>query len=426
MEAQAAIERLAALLEIAIAQSGLDGASPRMQFTVNQAKVQARIAALPYPLTEEQQTAIQEILADLQKGKAMRRILSGDVGTGKTFVYAVVAAAIADHGGRVAILAPTLPLANQVVGEIRKPWPDLKVAVVAGDAEEGALDASILVGTTALLHRDIGQIDLAVVDEQQKFGREQREQLVGEGVHLLEASGTCIPRSMALIRYGAWGVSRLTKTHTVKNIRSRIWNPEERGGLMEAVRVGLKKGLQTLVVYPVKAGETPRGAEHAYQMWEGHFPGQVRLAHANVGDDEKQKAIDDMKSGAASILVATTVAEVGLDIPNLRHVIVVEPHRLGLTQLHQIRGRAARNGGNGYFSMYLREPIPDKSMVRLQALLETTDGFAIAQRDLEIRGHGSMRANADRQSGHGDAMFGRPISLGALDRAAEVIGQWLG
>jgi ATP-dependent DNA helicase RecG len=167
VEAQAAIERLAALLEIAIAQSGLDSAAPRMKLTVDQVKVQARIDALPYPLTDEQQFAIQEILADLQKGKAMRRILSGDVGTGKTFVYAVVAAAIADHGGRVAILAPTLPLANQVAGEVRKPWPDLKVAVVAGDAEQGALDASILVGTTALLHRDIGQIDLAVVDEQQ-------------------------------------------------------------------------------------------------------------------------------------------------------------------------------------------------------------------------------------------------------------------
>lgn len=424
--AQAAIEQLAALLEIAVARSGLDRSIPNQIFQFNHARVQERIKALPYALTDEQLTAIQEILADLEKPMPMRRILSGDVGTGKTFVYSTVAAAVADHAGRVAILAPTLPLANQVANEIRKPWPDIKLAVVAGDEASGIEDASILVGTTALLHRKVGPLDMVIVDEQQKFGRDQREQLAGGGVHLLEASGTCIPRSMALIRYGAWAVSKLTKTHTHKVIHNRLWKPHERAELMNFTRKLIEQDVRTLVVYPLKSSDTVRSAETAFLTWDRLFPGKVRLAHAGLSDDEKQAAIDDMKTGKATILVATTVAEVGLDIPNLRHVLVVEPDRLGLTQLHQIRGRAARNGGEGWFSMFLREEAKDKTVERLSVMLETTNGFEIARRDLEIRGHGSLRADAERQSGHGDAMFGRPISMAALDRAAEMIGQWLG
>lgn len=417
--AQDVIERLAAMNAVTAAWSNRPTDAVARAFTFDWDKVGTRVRALPYPLTDEQRRGIFEALQDMQHGTPMRRILSGDVGTGKTFVYAVAAAAIVDHGGRAAVLAPTQPLAAQIAGEIHRHWPDLDVMLVAGDEAPATCNkASLLVGTTALLHRDVGQLHLVVVDEQQKFSRQQREQLASGGTHLLEASGTCIPRSMALIRYGVVRVSKLTKTHTQKTIKSRLWMPEERGRLLESVEATIAKRGQVLVVYPLKEGTDRNSAESAFQMWNKRFPGRTRVVHADVSDAEKVAAIEALKKGDADLLVSTTVVEVGIDIPRLRHVVVVEPERLGLTQLHQIRGRAARTGGTGYFSMYLRRELKEESMQRLQVLLETTDGFRIAERDLELRGYGSLKSDSDRQTGDDELLFGRPVRLEILDQVA--------
>lgn len=422
--AQEIIERLAAMNAITAAWSNKPRTGSARAFRFDWDQVGRRVKALPYQLTEEQRRGIYDTLQDMQSDLPMRRILSGDVGTGKTFVYAVAAAAVADHGGRVAILAPTSPLAAQIMGEFSQNWPDLDVALVGGEEPPRNYQHQILVGTTALLFRDIGDIDFLVVDEQQKFSRQQREQLAEQGTHLLEASGTCIPRSMALIRYGVMQISRLTKAHTEKNIRSRLWTPEERTQLFESVDATIRNGGQVLAVYPLKEGQQRNTAEKAFQMWESRFPGRVRLVHANISDENKAKAIDDLKNDKADILVSTTVVEVGISIPRLRHVVVIEPERLGLTQLHQIRGRVARNGGTGYFSMYLRREVKDKTMERLQVLLETTDGFEIAERDLALRGYGSLRADADRQTGHDELLFGRTVRLEILDEAVETLSKW--
>ncbi len=422
--AQEVIERLAAMNAVTAAWSNRSADGTARAFTFDWDRVAARVRALPCPITDEQRRAIYDTLQDLQRISPTRRILSGDVGTGKTFVYAVAAAAVADHDGRVAVLAPTQPLAAQIAGEFRTHWPDLDVALVGGDETAESYRHKILVGTTALLFRDVGKIDFLVVDEQQKFSRQQREQLAQEGTHLLEASGTCIPRSMALIRYGVVQVSRLTKAHTEKKIRSRLWLPLERARLLESVEATVQKGGQVLVVYPLKEGEGRNSAESAFQMWESRFPGRVRLVHANVSDEEKERAIADLKANRADILVSTTVVEVGISIPRLRHVVVVEPERLGLTQLHQIRGRVARNGGSGYFSMYLRREVKEPTMKRLQVLLDTTDGFEIAERDLELRGYGSLRSDADRQAGHDELLFGRPVRLEILDQVVVELAKW--
>jgi len=419
-KAQQALERIAAMQAVARAASARDQHDQAQVFRIDWAKVRTRVAALPYGLTKEQRAAAYEIQLDLGRAQPMRRVLSGDVGTGKTVVYGLAAAACADHDGHVVILAPTLPLAAQIHAELHQWWPDLDVELVAGDAPARTSTATIRVGTTALLYRESQTPpSLMIVDEQQKFSRDQREKMTAHGCHLLEVSGTCIPRSMALIRYGALDVSRLTQQHAPKNITSRLWARHEQRALMADITASLDAGDQVLVVYPLKEGEGRDSAERAYEMWQNIRPGRVRLVHANLSDEEKKAAVEALKSRQADLLVATTVVEVGISIDGLRHVVVIDPQRLGLTQLHQIRGRAARQGGIGTFSMYPRSVLKPEAQERLQVLLDTCDGFEIAERDLALRGYGSLAANADKQTGSDELLYGRSVRLELLDEAAK-------
>jgi ATP-dependent DNA helicase RecG len=419
--AQRVIERLAAMQAVATAAATQPTEYTATALSIDFATVRSRVDALPIELTREQRQAAYEIQCDLQSAKPMRRILTGDVGTGKTVVYALAVAACVDHGARVAILAPTLPLAEQIHAEITYWWPDLDAQLLAGRAGKGEIESSLVIGTTALLHhKTMNRPDFVVVDEQQRFSRAQREQLAAGGGHLLEASATCIPRSMALVRYGAVAVSKLTKDHTNKKLRTRLWEPDERSRLMEAVQATIDKGGQVLVVYPEKTGGSRTSATDAFEMWRVKFGDRVVLAHAKLTDEDKNAAIEALRESRADILVATTVVEVGISLPALRHVVVVEPQRLGLMQLHQLRGRTARLGGTGFFSMYPREPIKDQARKRLNVLLETTDGFRIAEHDLELRGYGSLRGDSDRQSGSDELLFGRPVRLEDLDQAARM------
>ncbi|WP_353251141.1 helicase-related protein [Salinisphaera sp. T31B1] len=419
-KAQQALERIVAMQAVARAASARDRHNQAQVFDIDWTRVRARVAALPYGLTKEQRQAAYEIQLDLGHAQPMRRMLSGDVGTGKTVVYGLAAAACVDHGGHVVILAPTVPLAAQIHAELRQWWPDIDVELVAGDAPVRSTTASIRIGTTALLHRDSDTPpSLMIVDEQQKFSRDQREKMTAHGCHLLEVSGTCIPRSMALIRYGALDVSRLTQPHAPKNIASRLWARQEQRALMADIKTSLDAGDQVLVVYPLKEGEGRDSAERAYQLWQNIRPGRVRLVHANLSDEEKKAAVDALKTQQADVLVATTVVEVGISIDGLRHVVVIDPQRLGLTQLHQIRGRAARQGGAGTFSMYPRSELKPEAQERLQVLLDTCDGFEIAERDLALRGYGSLAANADKQTGSDELLYGRSVRLELLDEAAK-------
>jgi len=418
--AQQIIEQIAAMHAVAAAASSRPDKQTARAFDIDWPKVRRRVETLPYPLTQEQRQAAFEIQTDLGQARPMRRILSGDVGTGKTVVYGLAAAACADHGGQVVILAPTQPLATQIHAELSSYWSDLDIVLVAGGAAktQRPSSAAIRVGTTAILHRESDSPpDLMIVDEQQKFSRDQRERLTAHGCHLLEVSGTAIPRSIALIRYGALDVSKLTQPHTPKRFHSRLWAQHERGELMAAVEATIANGGQVLAVYPLKEGEGRNAAEHAYQIWERRMPGRVALVHANMSDEDKKAAVDALKNSQADLLVATTVVEVGISIPSLTHVLVVEPQRLGLTQLHQIRGRAARQGGDGYFSMYPQSELKPEAGARLQVLLDTSDGFEIAERDLALRGYGSLAADASTQKGDDELIYGRAVRLEQLDQA---------
>ena len=435
--AQLALQKLAALGTIALASAGKTERICTVR--LNLPDWRERANAIPFPLTDEQEQAVFDSLNDISSAAApMHRIISGDVATGKTAIFALVAAAVVDAGGTVACLLPNESLAGQVFEEITGWWPDLPVQLVTGSSKED-LCGSMVVGTSALLFKDLGDLDLVIVDELQKSSRAQREQLVGPNTHLLEATATCIPRSQALIRYGAVKVSRLTKCHTAKEIHTRIWQRNEWPALYAAVQETLSNGDQVLMVYPLREkGECPtaeeqekrqkklelRSAAEVFEKWEKLYPGKVRLIHGQMNDDEKTAALKDMRAGRASILCATTVVEVGITIPQLRRVVVVHPERHGASTLHQIRGRLCRNGGVGHFDMFLPQPAKAATKDRLQVLVSTTDGFRVAELDMMNRGIGDLSVTSNRQSGADMTfLFGKPVSIPVLDEMIKVVGQ---
>lgn len=399
-----------------------------------------RAAAIPFTLTTDQQSAVAAIVEDLRGTIPMHRLINGDVGTGKTAVFGVAVAACVDGGGRAAVLLPNERLADQVCENIGAWWPDLAPVLVTGSTVhiDGSLqNARLLVGTTAMLHRDVGHFALVVIDEQQKFSREQREALSAGGAHVLESSATCIPRSQALMCYGIVQVSRLSRCHVQKRINTRIWLGSEQRALFADLARTIDDGHKIIVVYPRKhvsgstdseePGHSSSGArvdwraaaEPAFLSWQKHYGDRVVLAHGGLDDERNRDAIEAMRDGRASILIATTVAEVGIDLPGVRRLMVVRPEFLGITQLHQLRGRVARTGGEGWFDMYLQVPVKDSAMARLTALVETQDGFEIADKDLALRGFGDIGPESEQQSGRDETfLFGRPVRQ---DRLEEVL-----
>lgn len=424
--AQRALERLAALGVVKAARQveggGIDASFQPGGWT-------ERASAIPFPLTVEQQAAIQAAIVDIRAVAPMRRILAGDVGTGKTAVYGTICASVVDAGGRAVVLAPTESLAQQVAREFRTWWPDLQLQVVTG-SQGDPITAPLVIGTTALLFREVGTPDLMVVDEQQKFSVSQREQLVGVGTNLLEVTATCIPRSQALLRYGVVKVSRLTKCHTPKTITTRIRQRDEWRSLLDDIMGTVKGGGQVLMVYPLREkgedDEAPavgelKSAEEIFEVWSKRLPGRVCWVHGQMSDDEKGEALGLMREGRCDIMVATTVVEVGIDLPKLRRVVVVHPDRHGLTTLHQIRGRVARKGGEGWCDLFLPYSVKEATLERLRVLESTTDGFKVAEHDMRLRGVGDLSQGATRQSGADELfLFGRSVRVEILD---EVMGR---
>lgn len=447
-KAQSILEKLAALVRLAQAKE-VDLPTRSRTLPVTQDLVNEAVQGLPFSLDEGQRAAVDE-MAEMASGRRpMRHLISGDVGSGKTAVFAAVAAAVIKAGGRVAILSPTAPLARQTLDAIFNWWPETRPLLLTGDSKPSAevlTTSSLVVGTTALLNKDLGVLDLVIVDEQQKYSVGQRTGLMKQGdEHLIEATATCIPRSMALIKYGAWTVSRLKGEHVKKQIITRIRDRKNDAGnvrqeLMADIKKTVQDGQQVLVVYPTRDGSIDgpgmeglseesrqrraqrQNVESASEMFESLFPGRVRSIDGGRTDEEKLSAINALRNGEADILVATSVVEVGIDLPKLYRCTVIHPERMGLTSLHQIRGRVARAGGTGHFDLYLPEPVAEHSQERLQALVDISDGFELTEKDMELRGIGDLSKASARQSGADDELlFGRPISLPALKAAAELM-----
>ena len=312
------------------------------------------------------------------------------------------------------------------LGAVALTYLALQAALITGGAKTDPRAADMLIGTTALLHRDVGEMDLVVVDEQHRFARHQREGLVDSGVNLLEATATCIPRSMALIQCAGMSVTRLTRAHVQKQIRTRFVPATQRRKLFSYLQEKVKAGEQLLVIYPLRATGKGKMAdlmdvETAAERWEKVAPGQVRIASGARDDEQNNDAIQAMREGRVRVLVATTVVEVGVDIPELRNALVVHPERFGLATLHQIRGRIARAGGRGEFLLYTPESIKEKTRNRIRVLEQEQDGFVIAQGDLKIRGFGDLDASSKKQSGASErVLYGRQITPERIEEVLSI------
>lgn len=389
---------------------------------------EARIAQLPFNATTEQRSAVLDCVRDMRKSKAMARVLVGDVGTGKTACFGTVAAATVDAGGRVAILLPNQVLAEQVHREIDAAWSDLSAVLVLGDTRDRALNQRpLLIGTTALLHRDVGEFDLVIVDEEQKFSVEQRNALSQTTAHTLTCSATCIPRTQALAKYGAVGISELRACHVEKTIHTKLWTRDRKRELMGELQQYLTSGDQLLLVYPMKRkGEDLDpllSVDEAAKVWERLYPGRVRVLTGDSSKDDKTDVMADMRSSRADILIATTVVEVGVTLTGLRRGVIVGPERLGLTTIHQLRGRMARAGGTGWCDLYSPLPLNPKQQEKLEAFTACKDGFEVAELDLQLRGFGDLAAGATKQSGADDSfLFGSAITP---DHVAPMEALWI-
>ncbi len=394
---------------------------------------------LPFALTEYQESAISEIDGDLARSVPMQRLLQGDVGSGKTVValYALLRAVEAGHQG--ALMAPTETLAEQHFLTIESICAELGVHVVLLTSATGSKstrtaiasgEARIAVGTHALIQREVDFADLAVavVDEQHRFGVEQRRAL-GErrSPHLLHMTATPIPRTLALTVYGDLAVSEIAKPPANRKPIVTAWVGAERSSeAYERLRVHLDAGRQAYVVCPlIEVSETrlARAAEaEAERLRRAELAGyRIGLLHGKLRPTERREVMQAFKAGEIDVLVATTVIEVGVDVPNATIMIVQEADRFGLAQLHQLRGRVGRGAEQSYCLLVSRpkSELTDTAQARLEALVEMSDGFELAERDLELRGEGQLLGT--RQSGLSDLRFTRlRADRDLLDRAREL------
>jgi RecG-like helicase len=360
---------------------------------------------LPFPLTDEQRAAAAQILCDLASGAPMRRVLSGDVGSGKTGVFAVPIAAMIDAGFRVAVILPSTLLAVQLHEKMLEFVPDARHTLVAGAGAKPDQDANLWVGTVGVQYQSERTFDLCVIDEQQRFSRAQREWQTAEKDHLLEVTATCIPRTQALMDSAVLDVSRLKSCHVAKKLRTRIWEPDTRARLVHHVSEDVQAGFKVMVVYPGKNASDENApmrvaaVNEFRDVWERQFPGRVAVCHGGQTDEENDAAVASVRSGEKAVLLATSIIEVGIDIMGVRRMIVVQPERFGLSTLHQLRGRVAREGGEGWCELVLTGDITERARARLTFLARHTDGFALSEYDLEDRGAGDAVADGHKQSG---------------------------
>jgi ATP-dependent DNA helicase RecG len=376
--------------------------------------------ALPFALTPYQQQAIREIDGDLARTVPMQRLLQGDVGSGKTVVALYALLRAVESGRQGALMAPTETLAEQHFLTIADLCLELGVSCAlltssSGKRErEAALGADVVVGTHALIQEGVELRDLAVavVDEQHRFGVEQRSALVaGRAPHVLHMTATPIPRTLALTVYGDLAVSEIAKPPASRKPVLTSWITEDRASeaYTRLARL-LREGRQAYVVCPlIEASETSlaRAAEEEAERLRRAELREFRVGclHGRLKAAERRDLMARFKARELDVLVATTVIEVGVDVANATVMIVQEADRFGLAQLHQLRGRVGRGAEQSYCLLVSRakEELTESAQARLHALCETNDGFELAEVDLELRGGGALLGT--RQSGLSDLRF---------------------
>ncbi|XOU94438.1 MAG: ATP-dependent DNA helicase RecG [Candidatus Kerfeldbacteria bacterium] len=380
------------------------------------------VSSLPFTLTNSQKQSAWEILQELNEKQPMNRLLQGDVGSGKTVVAALAMLNVIDNKYQCALMAPTEILANQHYKTIKSLFNkfDIKIALLTrtkkifSDEEISQKEllenienhkADIIIGTHSLIQQKVNfnKLGLVVVDEQHRFGVDQRKLLKQKNQienkdqmpHLLSMTATPIPRSLALTLYGDLDLSLITEMpKNRKEIITKIVGANNRDNTYNFIAEEIKKERQVFVICPLieesdKLGVKAATAEFK-KLSEDIFPNlNIGLLHGKLNKDEKQKAMDNFEDNKTNILVATSVVEVGVDIPNATIMMIEGADRFGLAQLHQFRGRVGRYKHQSYCFLFT-DSQSDKTFERLKALIESHNGFEIAEKDLELRGSGEI------------------------------------
>ena len=376
------------------------------------------LASLPFALTGAQSRAIGDILKDFRRGAPMNRLVQGDVGSGKTMVAAAAAYCAANNGRQSALMAPTEILAEQHYHSLKKIFEPLgiSVALLTGSmtAKEKRLtrealaagEIQVAVGTHALITdaTQFNNLGLVIADEQHRFGVAQRSKLSakGEAVHLLVMSATPIPRTLALLMYGDLEVSILDELPPGREpVETFLVNESYRARINAFIRKHVSEGHQCFVVCPAVEENEDLGIKAA-TVWadtlqQTVFPDlRIALLHGQMKGIEKEMAMAAFARQEADVMVATTVIEVGVDVPNATLMVIEDADRFGLSQLHQLRGRVGRGSAKSYCILTSHNRNPE-TLQRLKAFCKTTDGFKIAEEDLKLRGPGDFFGS--RQSG---------------------------
>jgi ATP-dependent DNA helicase RecG len=394
------------------------------------------VAALPYSLTLSQHRAIDSIVEDLGKPERMLRMLQGDVGSGKTVVALLAAAAVVEAGRQAALMAPTEILVRQHFKTI-SPFAEaagLRIAILTGrekgrerdalleNLEKGEID--LLLGTHALFQEDVAFRDLAlaIVDEQHRFGVHQRLALAskGQAVDMLVMTATPIPRTLVLTYFGDMDVSELREKPAGRQpIDTRTIPLDRLSEVVDAVGRALDEGRRVYWVCPlIEESEKSdlAAAEDRFAELKQRFGTLADLVHGRMRGSDKDEAMRRFASGETRLLVATTVIEVGVDVPEATVMVIEHAERFGLAQLHQLRGRIGRGSGHSTCLLLYKTPLGEAAKARLAIMRESEDGFRIAEEDLKLRGEGDVLGT--RQSGLPGFRVARIETHGALLPAA--------
>jgi len=371
--------------------------------------IQQAVERLPFQLTGAQQRAVREIHEDMLEGRPVCRLLQGDVGSGKTVVAMLAALPVLASGHQVALMVPTEVLADQHLSSAEELFGPLgyRITFLGGSLRarprRDALEqiatgtAQVVIGTQALFQQGVefAALGLAVVDEQHRFGVQQRADLAGKGVcpHVLAMTATPIPRSMAMAMYGDLDLTVIDELPPRGEIMTRLVTELERGRVYATVRSAVEQGERAFIVHPlVESSEKLERVRDAVSMStalaEGPFQGiDVGLLHGRMDAMDKEQVVADFRAGRIQVLATTTVVEVGIDVPEASVMVVENAERFGLAQLHQLRGRIGRSERAGKCLLFAGE---GSGRERLEILASTRDGFEIAEADLHFRGPGDL------------------------------------
>jgi ATP-dependent DNA helicase RecG len=369
---------------------------------------------LPFSLTEAQKRVMKEIRKDLGSGKQMNRLLQGDVGSGKTLVALMSMLIAIDNGYQACLMAPTEILANQHFQTISKLLAgiDLKISLLTGSSKkssrksiaESLLDRSlnILIGTHALLEDNVqfANLGLVIIDEQHRFGVAQRARLWQKNLnppHILVMTATPIPRTLAMTLYGDLDVSVIDELPPGRiPIKTMHFTDSERNKVFGFIRNQISEHRQIYIVYPlIKESETMdyKDLEDGWDTISRVFPAPkycISIVHGKMTPATKEASMKLFKDGVAHILIATTVIEVGVDIPNATVMVIESAERFGLSQLHQLRGRVGRGADQSYCILMSSDNLSREARKRIEVMISTNDGFEIAETDLQLRGPGDI------------------------------------